>query len=88
MSPFPKTVSFHLLFLVLFSLTVETLCQNCDKRNDEKQIIDRKDKVTQPETQRELLRISHLLAEDKNINKQVVDVTTALECRFNLERKS
>lgn len=33
--------------------------------------------MTQPETQRELLKIPDIHAEDKNINKLVMGVTTA-----------
>lgn len=34
-------------------------------------------KMTKPETQRECVKISYLLTKDKNINKQVINVTTA-----------
>lgn len=41
----------------------KAMSQNCDKRNDEKQM-----KMTELETQWEHVKPSHLLAEDKNIH--------------------
>ncbi len=42
-----------------------------------KNITTQKMKMTKPETQMERVKIPYLLTEDKNMNKQVINVTTA-----------